>query len=257
MIRNVCLLICLWTAPVSLLADDANWRNIPLIENGAIASEWKLVGWGTMEVDGEALVTRPDERGMGLLVWTKQKLGNCQIRVVYRPENAQSNAGVYVRVDDGIRKWIDKPSLAVSRDAEGGLSPEMLAKMQAASEAEEGPWYAVHHGYEVQLCDTGDPLHRTGSIYSLAATRFEPPAAPSDRWRTLVITLDGDQIHVEQDGQRITTFDASASQVPAEREWYEPKREPRRPRSGYVGLQVHDPGDTVWFREVSVRPLIE
>jgi hypothetical protein len=24
---------------------------------------------------------------------------------------------------------------------------------------------------------------------------------------------------------------------------------------GYIGLQNHDPGDIVWFREISVRPL--
>jgi hypothetical protein len=24
---------------------------------------------------------------------------------------------------------------------------------------------------------------------------------------------------------------------------------------GYIGLQNHDPGDVVWFRDISVRPL--
>jgi hypothetical protein len=27
---------------------------------------------------------------------------------------------------------------------------------------------AVHHGYEVQICDNAEPYHRTGAIYSLA-----------------------------------------------------------------------------------------
>ncbi len=35
----------------------------------------------------------------------------------------------------------------------------------------------------------------------------------------------------------------------------EGKREPKRPETGWLGLQNHDPGDVVWFREVSVRPL--
>ena len=43
--------------------------------------------------------------------------------------------------------------------------------------------------------------------------------------------------------------------VPADRKWFEPKREPKRPTAGYLGLQNHDPGDVVFFREVSVRPL--
>ena len=29
----------------------------------------------------------------------------------------------------------------------------------------------------------------------------------------------------------------------------------KRPTVGYIGLQTHDPGDIVFFREVSVRPL--
>jgi len=55
------------------------------------------------------------------------------------------------------------------------------------------------------------------------------------------------------DGKRITTFDPDSR----ERKWYEPKREPKRPRSGYTGLQNHDPGDVVYFKEVSIRPLDE
>lgn len=35
----------------------------------------------------------------------------------------------------------------------------------------------------------------------------------------------------------------------------EPIREIKRPTTGHIGLQNHDPGDVVWFKEVSVRPL--
>jgi hypothetical protein len=36
----------------------------------------------------------------------------------------------------------------------------------------------------------------------------------------------------------------------------EPIRELKRPTHGYIGLQTHDPGDVVWFKEVSVRCLV-
>ena len=71
----------------------------------------------------------------------------------------------------------------------------------------------------------------------------------------MIITLDGERIDVELDGQRVTRFDPNDSNVPARKNWPEPKREPKRPIAGYLGLQNHDPGDVVWFREVSVRPL--
>ncbi len=35
------------------------------------------------------------------------------------------------------------------------------------------------------------------------------------------------------------------------------KREPKRPLKGYIGLQNHDPGDVVWFKEINVRPIPE
>jgi hypothetical protein len=71
----------------------------------------------------------------------------------------------------------------------------------------------------------------------------------------MVITLDGNRVLVDIDGQLVTSFDPASKDVPAEREWYQPKREPRRPTTGYIGLQTHDPGDVVWFKEVSVRSL--
>jgi hypothetical protein len=60
---------------------------------------------------------------------------------------------------------------------------------------------------------------------------------------------------VDLDGQRVTTFDSTARNLPPQKQWHEPKREPVRPESGYIGLQNHDPGDLVWFKEISVRPI--
>jgi hypothetical protein len=237
-----------------IYADDA-WRLLPLIENGNVAAEWKHVGYGKLVVDGDAVRTECDERGLGLAVWTKEKLGNCQIRVVFRTKDARSNAGVIVRLDDGVLDWLGKDSPAVSRDKDGKLPPEMIARMQAASEKEEGVWYTVHHGYEVQICDTGDAMHRTGAVYSLAAAAPEATKAQPGQWRTMIITLDGNLVKVEQDGKLLATFNSASKDVPPRKMWYEPKREAKRPETGYIGLQTHDPADVVWFKEVSVRPL--
>lgn len=71
----------------------------------------------------------------------------------------------------------------------------------------------------------------------------------------MVITLQGNLVQVEIDGKRTTSFDPDNPNVPSERKWYEPKREPKRPIAGFIGLQNHDPGDIVYFKEVSVRAL--
>ena len=38
-----------------------------------------------------------------------------------------------------------------------------MEKMKASAEREEGPWFAVHRGYEVQIAGGGDEFHRHGS----------------------------------------------------------------------------------------------
>ena len=71
----------------------------------------------------------------------------------------------------------------------------------------------------------------------------------------MTITLDRTLVLVDLDGQRVTSLDTASPNLPPRKQWHEPKREPKRPEVGYIGLQNHDPGDVVWFKEVSVRPL--
>lgn len=230
------------------------WRTLPLITNGKIDAAWAHVGWGGFVVDDGAIRTECDGRGMGLLLYKPEKFGDCQIRVVYRCEKPKSNGGIYVRIDDGVLAKIGEKSPGVDRNAKGGLSPEMVDRLKEASDKQLGAWYPVHHGYEVQILDDTDPLHRTGAIYSLA--KAEPVVKkPQSDWRTMIITLDGERITVEVDGKRLSSFDPRAANNPARKNWSEPIRETKRPTRGYIGIQNHDPGDVLWFKEVAVRPL--
>ena len=235
-------------------APDVGWQTLPLITDGKIDSGWTHIGYGKFVVDAGSIRTESDPKGLGLLVYNKQRLGNCQIRVVFKSKEPKSNSGVYVRIADGILEQAGHPGAALERDAEGKPSEESSRRMEASSEKEEGPWFAVHRGYEVQISDGPDPLHRTGAIYSLAPSS-ESPNKPATQWRTLVITLTGNRILVDLEGKRIATFDSTSTDLPKRAKWYEPKREPKRPQAGYIGLQTHDPNDVVWFKEISVRPI--
>lgn len=237
----------------ALHAADAAWRTLPLITNGKADPNWVHVGHGGFVVDDGALRTECDPRGLGLLVYRKERLGNCQVRVVFKAKDAKSNAGVYVRLADGMLDQVGKPGAAFVRDAAGNPLAESLEKVKASAERDEGPWYAVHHGYEVQIADGGDPFHCTGSIYSLAPS--SAVATQGGEWRTMIITLAGEKIAVELDGEQVSSLDLTSPNLPKRTQWHEPKREPKRPQAGYLGLQNHDPGDVVWFKEVSVRPL--
>src|SRR5262249_4680411 len=209
---------------------DRSWRPFPLIKDGKVARDWVHAGWGGFVVDDGSLRTECDEKGLGLLLYKKEQFGNCQIRVVYRCKDARSNSGVFVRIDGGILERVKEKTAPVRRDKGGKLAEGSLQKLMEASEKEQGPWYAVHHGYEVQICDDSDAYHRTGSIYSLARAAAAPRKRPTD-WKTMVITLRGDLVLVDIDGKRVTTFDPDGKDVPRDRKWYEPKREPKRPRS--------------------------
>jgi hydrogenase maturation factor len=239
-------------------ADETRgWRQLPLVKDGKVDPAWVHLGYGGFVVDDDGLRTECDEKGLGLLLYQKEKLGDCQIRVVYKQKDAKSNAGVYVRIDDGILKQVDKNHAPAKRNAEGQLTDASLQILKDASEKEIGAWYAVHHGYEVQICDAAEGKRsRTGAVYSLAEST-SLPKKPPDEWKTMIITLQGNLVLVDIDGKRVTRFDPESKDVPADRQWYEPKREPNRPTKGYLGLQNHDPGDVVWFKEVCVRSLPE
>jgi hypothetical protein len=234
------------------MANQSAWQALPLISGGKIAPGWIQIGWGGFEVEEGTLRTEPDPRGLGLLVYQTKRFGDCQLRVVFKAKDAKSNSGIYVRLTDDIFQQVGRPGAEFDRNAARKISKESMERMKVSAEREEGAWFAVHHGYEVQIADSGDAFHRTGAIYSLAASSATPHPG---EWRTMIITLAGDQIHVDLDGQRVMRFDPNDPANPPRKNWTEPKREPKRPIIGYIALQNHDPGDVVWFKEVSVRSL--
>src|SRR3954469_4561022 len=112
------------------------WRTLPLVTNGTIDSHWKhLWGGGFSVMEDGSLRTDCDDAGMGLLLYTEERFGDCQIRVVYRSEDAQSNAGVYVRIDEGILARANDPLPRRERDSAGRLTKQTLQRIAESSEA--------------------------------------------------------------------------------------------------------------------------
>jgi len=192
-----------------------DWR--PLFDGKGLDG-WEHVGPGRFVVEGGQLRT---EGGMGLLWYSREKLGDCVLRVVYRTGTERSNSGVYVRI-------AEKPG---------------------------DPWYAVHHGFEVQIADGGKSGRGTGSVYTFAEARARP-GKPLE-WNTLEVTLKGNRVSTAINGTPVADFDSSVLETQAEDRTGEgdPTRGPR-PGSGYIGLQNHDKDSTVYFKEVSVRTLL-
>jgi len=186
--------------------------------NGRDLEGWQHVGPGKFVIQDGVLHS---EGGMGLLWYTGEAFGNCKIRVVYKTTSPAANSGIFVRI-------ADRP---------------------------QDEWFAVHHGYEVQICDSQDEYHRTGAIYSLSKST-SLASKPPGQWNVMEITLDGPRIQVILNGVAVNDFDP-ASPVPPRTKDFEPERGPR-PEAGYLGIQNHDDyasGEHVYFKEISVKLL--
>lgn len=181
--------------------------------NGKDLSGWTMVGPGRFVVEGGALKT---EGGMGLLYYDRARFSNCTLRVVFKVGPGRGNSGVFIRLPE-------KP---------------------------KDPWYAVHNGYEVQIDAAGDEWHATGALYSLAKTQ-PGHQKPTGEWNTMEIELQGQTTTVRLNGATVNRFHPDQA-VPERKQWFEPVRGPR-PDAGYIGLQNHDSGSVIYFREVSVK----
>lgn len=204
------------TQPKTSTADG--WR--PLF-NGKNLDGWKHVGKGKMLIENGMI---RGSGGMGLLYWSKEKLSNCTLRVVYRMQKENSNSGVYIRIP---------------------LEPR-----------EE--WMPVHYGYEVQIdnhpeTSDEDEYHVTGTLYSLTKP-LAKPGKPGPQWNTMDITLDGPRTIVSVNGVKVTDY-REGDPVPTRKFDFEPYHG-LRPDTGYIGLQNHGKDDVVYFKEVSVKPLV-
>ncbi|MBD2751666.1 3-keto-disaccharide hydrolase [Spirosoma validum] len=198
---------------------DPGWRQL---FNGKDLTGWKHVGKGSMSIEKGMI---RGHSGLGLLYWTKEKFSNCTIRVVYRMQKENSNAGVFIRIPIEPRE----------------------------------EWMPVYYGYEVQIdnhpeTSDEDEYHVTGTLYSLTKP-LAKPGKPGPQWNTMDITLDGPRTIVHVNGVKVTDY-REGDPTPARKFSFEPYRG-LRPDSGYIGLQNHGDHDVVYFKEVSVKPLIK
>jgi len=187
--------------------------------NGKDLEGWKFdpsePGTQGFVVENGVLHTQP---GKGLLWFTKKKIGNATLRVVYKMSTEKGNSGVFIRIP-----------------------------VEPVSEND-----AINKGIEVQIDNQDNDWHCTGVLYSMTKA-LARPYKPVNEWNTMEITLQGLRTIVKVNGVLVTDYDG-VSAVPAKEKSYEPDRGPR-PESGFIGLQNHDIVAVISFKEVSLWPL--
>jgi hypothetical protein len=207
--------LCIFALSLSTHAQTDDWKQL---FDGKDLTGWKHVGPGYMTVEDGLIRTHG---GMGLLYWTGGKLGDCEIRVVYKMRDKNDNSGVFIRIPIEPRE----------------------------------EWMPVNYGYEVQIDNVApgeDEHHITGTLYSLTEP-LARPGKPGPEWNTMDITLNGPHTTVLVNGVKVTDYTEGDS-VPEKKFNFEPQRGPR-PNDGYIGLQNHSDKDIVFFKEVAVRML--
>lgn len=183
--------------------------------NGKDLTGWKHVGDGSFVVEDGVLHA---QGGVGLLWFEGGKVGNAVLRVVYKVKSSTDNSGVFIRIP----------------------------------EPPNDQWMPVDKALEVQINDAEESGYfRTGSIYTFSKARSRPNKV--GEWNTMEITIDGPRTVVHINGVLVAEY-SDGDPVPPKKHDWDPNRGPR-PDSGYVAVQNHPHGKTVYFKEISIRPI--
>ncbi|HXR77302.1 MAG TPA: DUF1080 domain-containing protein [Bryobacteraceae bacterium] len=189
--------------------DLSGWARIPRHE-GAPANQEP-----GFRVEDGLLISRPDAPEDDIW-YTRKKIGNATLRIVYKVSDRTANSGIFIRI----------PVKPKSEDD------------------------AINRGIEVQIDESGDDWHCTGVLYSMTKAKARP-YKPAGEWNTMEIAMKGPRTTVTLNGVLVTDYDG-VSPVPPKKGRYEPERGPR-PDSGYIAVQHHGGEATVWFREISLE----
>ena len=127
--------------------------------------------------------------------------------------------------------------------AEVMTKPGANSGMYFHTEYKETGWPGK--GFEVQVNNTHKDWRKTASLYGIKDIRKSP--ANDNEWFTQHIIVDGRGVTVKVDGRVVLEY-----AVPEEAA---SDRRGRRLSNGTFALQGHDPGSTVYYKNIMVRPL--
>ncbi len=121
--------------------------------------------------------------------------------------------------------------------------PGANSGMYFHTEYRETGW--PRRGYEVQVNNTHSDWRKTGSLYGIKDIRKSP--AKDNEWFTQHIIVDGRQVTIIVNGRTVLEYTVAEEAGAG--------RRGRSLSSGTFALQGHDPGSTVFYKNIMVRPL--
>lgn len=145
----------------------------------------------------------------------------------------------YVGEDKPFKNFEFKAKVKTDKTSNGGIY--FHTKFQ------ETGW--PKYGFEAQVNNThGDPK-KTGGIYSVKDVMNNSPAKDGE-WFDYYIKVDGDHVVIKINGEVTADYTEPEGTKPG-------KDFTRVLDKGTFALQAHDPGSTVWFKDIEVKRLPE
>lgn len=169
--------------------------------DGTSTDGWMMTGPGAFNLIEDGTIV--SEGGMGLFYYKDLMLKDFVLELDWKSTSDSANSGIFVRFPD---------------------APD--------------PWYAVNTGYEIQIDDSQDPIHQTGSVYSFSSAS-KLASKPVGEWNTYQIKVTGQRYQIFLNGEKVNDFFGD------------------RATEGMIGLQNHDDNSIVAFRNIRVKPLPE
>jgi hypothetical protein len=247
--------------------------------------KWAQVGGGNIALQADG--TMRTSSGFGMRWYTVKPYGDVSLKVDYRDARTApgySNGGVLVRFPDPRTPASQTPT-SWSYDWPGASGPFPPAKhyqsnpaatdlgLQTSCQraipslipADWAPaWVPVVCGEEIQINDSPDggdlDPRKTGSVYGFADLDAQRSGAVErypalGAWHTMEIRTVGQQYTVLVDNKVINQWDGAVPMTFPSRGLGDPPTMARQFATGYIGLQDHQDGDVVEYRDVRVKEL--
>jgi hypothetical protein len=102
-------------------------------------------------------------------------------------------------------------------------------------------------GFEVQVNNSHTDWRRSGGLYAISDVKNPP--SKDNQWFTEDIVVKGNHVTISIDGRKLVDWTQPA-------DWTPPDNMPgRKIGTGTFALQGHDPGSTVYYKNIRVKPL--
>ncbi len=217
------LLLCLVSAAPTVVAAD--WTDLitPKLE------AWEALGDGIWRVTAEGVLIGYRRPAIDALFGSSETISRQQFDDWMGVQSWLYTKGEYGEFDLHIEYWVRVPG-------NSGISIRDPTRAKYAltqpADYERTP---AHNGYEVQVTGSGGSRNPSGSLYTFVAAKDGPQK--DGEWNSFDIESRNDRIRVRVNGELVT----------------EHPGDPDRPKTGPVGLQLHDQFNFIMFRNIRIR----